>query len=425
MPPLAASPDPEAIFALLQDRPGAVWLDGGLSATSGWSVLSWAPEEVVTDGADWAATGRRLSGRGARGAAPFSGGCLGYVGFSAGHRVAPVPAQAPAPEPEVWLGRFPGGLCWDHAARRWHVGGTPGFCRDARALLRRAAPLAPPEPPPSTAAAWGGDQAAFEAGVRRVLALIGAGDCYQVNLTRPVFVEGVGVPWPAWRRLRRRSSARYGAWLRLGPEQVVLSNSPELFLEVRGERVSSLPIKGTRPRHPDPDQDAALARALLDSEKDAAELTMIVDLVRNDLGRIAAVGSVEAGPRTLTAHDNVFHTAQRVSARLAPGRDAWDALAASFPPGSVTGAPKVQACRRIAELEPAPRGVYCGAIGYVDQSGDATWSVAIRTALWDRGRVRYHVGGGVVADSDPRAEWVETVDKGTALAEAFTGAARL
>jgi para-aminobenzoate synthetase component 1 len=215
----------------------------------------------------------------------------------------------------------------------------------------------------------------------------------------------------------------YGAFLRLGPELAVLSASPELFLAVHAREVRSDPIKGTRRRDPDPAADAALAAELLHSRKEGAELAMIVDLVRNDLHRVAVPGTVAVGPRRLTAHPTVHHAAQEVRATLAPGRDGWDAMAAAFPPGSVTGAPKVRACTRIAELEAAPRGVYCGAIGYAADGGDLCFNVAIRTAVWHAGAARYHVGGGIVADSDPTAEWWETVHKGAALGLALAGSA--
>src|SRR5690606_33371615 len=166
-------------------------------------------------------------------------------------------------------------------------------------------------------------------------------------------------PWPSWRRLRRLSAPAYGAWLRLDERIVVQSNSPELYLAVDGREVVSLPIKGTRPR--DAERDAELAAELLASPKEQAELTMIVDLVRNDLARVCEPGTIRAGARVVTPHANVHHAAQRVEGRLAAGRDLWDAFAHAFPPGSVTGAPKIRACQRIAELEDEPRGVYCGA----------------------------------------------------------------
>lgn len=404
----------EAVFAQLADEPGAVWLDG---AGTGWSILSWSPTEVVTEARDWPAAGRALTGIHPPTDVPFAGGCIGYVGYGAGHAVLPVPEQAPTPEPTVWLGRFDGGLCLDHRTATWTAHGTPAFRRRAEQLLAGASELPPPAPPTGTVGPE--DRPRFEAGVRRVQDLLAAGDCYQVNLTRAVHVHEVGPSFDAWRRLRHRAPAAYGAYLRLSPTLAVLCDSPELFLEVMGDTVASLPIKGTRPRHPDPATDGALARDLLQATKDQAELTMIVDLVRNDLGRVAVLGSVRAGPREVTAHPYVHHAAQRVHATLRPGLDAWDALAAAFPPGSVTGAPKVRACQRIAELEPEPRGVYCGAVGFVDGSGDATFNVAIRTAIVDGAHARYHVGGGIVIRSDPAEEWQETVDKGTALRSAL------
>jgi para-aminobenzoate synthetase component 1 len=158
-----------------------------------------------------------------------------------------------------------------------------------------------------------------------------------------------------------------------------------------------------------------LIAELRDSPKERAELAMIVDLVRNDLGRISVPGAIRVEPRVIRSHANVHHASQRVHARLKPGIDSWDGLAALFPPGSVTGAPKVSASRKIAELETEPRGVYCGAVGYCS-GARARWSVAIRTAVWDGDSVRWHVGGGIVAGSDPEAEWEETVAKGLALA---------
>lgn len=409
-------PTPEDVFARLHDRPGAVWLDGG---ATGRSIVAWDPVETVTDGAGWPDVGRRLSGGSGDGG--FDGGCIGYLSYEAGARVErALPAPRPTPEPEIALSRYEGGLTWDPADGRWTIAGTPSFRRAAARLLDRAAAEAPPPPAPTPRSARTTSQAAYEDAVRRVLDYIAAGDCYQVNLSRPVHLTGLDAPWPSYRRLRHLSAPPYGAFLRIDDTLAVLSNSPELFLDATGRDVASLPIKGTRPRHPDPVVDRAHRLELRRADKDRAELTMIVDLVRNDLGRVAVPGSVTWGPREITAHANVHHASQRVSARLCDGLDVWDALAAAFPPGSVTGAPKVRACQRIAELEPEPRGVYCGAIGFVS-GARSVWNVAIRTAVRTADTARFHVGGGVVADSDPTAEWWETVHKGTVLARAFAG----
>ena len=404
---------PERAFASVAHQPGAAWLDG----TSGWSILAWDPVDAITETKDWGTAGRRAT-LGAAGSAsvPFPGGLLGYIGFGA--VAAPFPGEAPAAEPPVWLGRYEGGLCYRHADNSWHPAGSRGFVSDAQRVLRTAAALSPPAPIPPRARAHTVSRSDYRAAARRILAWIEAGDCYQVNLTRPVWVHDAGDPWPAYRRLRRAPAA-YGAYLRPSERIAILSNSPELFLEVRGRQVASLPIKGTRPRGVTPIEDAALRQELAQSDKERAELTMIVDLVRNDLAQVCTIGSVHTGQRTLTAHPTVHHAAWRVAGQLRDDADTWDALAAAFPPGSVTGAPKLRACERIAVLESHPRGVYCGAIGYVAPGGDAVFNVAIRTAVFDGTDARYHVGGGIVAHSDPDAEWAETVAKGRALAAAM------
>lgn len=417
---MSSTVGPEQVVDRLGPRPGVIWLDSGLGA-DGWSVVAFDPVEVCTDAADWPAAGRALGRPAPPSELPFVAGVLGYVGFGAGATVAPVPAGGPTPEPPVWLGRFEGALCFRHADQTWHPTGTARAVADS--LLAPGAPLPSPPPPtgrrPRTEA-----QEAFEAGVRQILELIRAGDCYQVNLTRPVWIPDVGAPWPAYRRLRQ-ADARYGAYLQLTDDLAVLSNSPELLLEVAEGHARSCPIKGTRPRSADPAHDGALAAELYDAPKDRAELTMIVDLVRNDLSRVCTVGSVWTGPRTVSTHPTLHHAVQEVGGRLRPEVGPWAALAALFPPGSVTGAPKIRACQRIAELESHPRGVYCGAIGGVCDSGRALFNVAIRTAVIAEGTGRYHVGGGIVAASDPTDEWLETEVKARALARALDAPSRV
>ncbi len=404
-------PTPEAVFALLEGRPGAVWLDGGAES---WSVIAWEPESVIVEGSDWPRAGRSLTRASGPGdGPPFRSGVIGYLSYGAGHQVAPVPREAQTPEPEIWLGRYSGALCYHGPTRRWVATGSA-----QRDLLEEAEALpSPPPAGPSTRRPSWSRQAFLEA-VERIRDLLSEGDCYQVNLTRAEHVLTDDRPFDIYRRLRH-SNASWGAFLRLADDMAVLCNSPEQFLIARGSEVCTDPIKGTRARAEDADADRAAHHSLLTSPKDLAELTMIVDLVRNDLGRVAAVGSVTAGPRRITGHANVWHSSQAVSATLASGRDVWDALAATFPPGSVTGAPKVRACQRIAELEPEPRGVYCGSIGYVSDCGESRWNVAIRTGVWQPGRMRYHVGGGIVIASDPASEWQETIDKARELERAL------
>jgi anthranilate/para-aminobenzoate synthase component I len=385
------TPPPISVFQRLQHRPGALWLDGG----DGASLLLWDPVEVCTDPGAWLAFGRR------------GGIVAGYLAYEAGSSVAPVPAGRPTPEPPVWLGRYTAGLRWSQDG--WEFLGDPEV---GRARLADAA--TPEPPPPPTGRERPGDRAAFLDGVRQIQAWIAEGDCYQVNLARQIHVDDVGPAWAAWQRLRASTPAEHGAFLRISPDLVVASNSPELLLAADGEHLRTVPIKGTRPRG----EDAVARRELFASEKERAELTMIVDLCRNDLGRVAAPGSVVAGERTLVTLPTVHHAVQPVRARLAPGNDAWDALAALFPPGSVIGAPKIRAAQRIRELEPEPRGVYCGALGYTIGTR-ARWSVAIRTAVFSGSAARLGVGAGIVADSDAEAEWAETGHKARAWRQAL------
>ncbi len=399
-----SDPAPEAVAAVVRDRPGCIWLDG-----PDRHVLTWGPEEVATEGA-WLDAARAWARRGP----PTDGLVAGFIGYGAGHQVEAVPHEASVPEGAFHLGRYPGALLWE--GDRWSIGGSRSFRREAEQALETARPL------PSPVALGSGPahtvpRADWLAAVEAVQALLLAGDAYQINLTRPVWVEAPPPPWEVYRRLRR-AEAHYGAWLAVGEAVRVLSNSPELLLHHAGRIVISDPIKGTRPRSSDPTADDALVEALRGAAKDHAELTMIVDLVRNDLGRVCRPGSVVASERRVTTHPTVHHTSQPVRGELANGKDGWDALAALFPPGSVTGAPKVAACRHIARLEPHARGVYCGAIGY-GTADEARWNVAIRTAVHAGDEARYHVGGGIVVDSVPEDEWRETEHKGRALAHAF------
>jgi len=201
----------------------------------------------------------------------------------------------------------------------------------------------------------------------------------------------------------------------------VVGSSPERFLRVESDgAVESRPIKGTRARGRDPEQDRRLREELAGSAKDRAENLMIVDLVRNDLGRVCATGSV-AVPELFAVEEyaRVFQMVSTVTGRLAPGRDALDLVRATFPPGSMTGAPKIAAMRLLDRLEPVRRGIYSGAVGWLDARGGADLAVVIRTLLVREGRALLHVGAGIVADSDPRAEWRETLDKAAALLDAL------
>jgi len=250
----------------------------------------------------------------------------------------------------------------------------------------------------------------YESAVRRALEYIGAGDVFQVNLSQRFTAGLKSHPAQIYQRLVRQSPAAYGAYL--GYEDfAIISNSPELFLRVTPDRrIVTRPIKGTRP------MAAGMDLALRDSIKDQAELNMIVDLERNDLGRVCRVGSVEvAERRAIEAHPTVYHGVATIRGMLREDVTFVDLLRATFPGGSVTGAPKIRAMEIIDELEPARRGPYCGAIGYLDAAGNIQFNVAIRTMIAKAGRIHIPVGGGIVADSDPAEEYEETLVKAKAM----------
>ncbi len=260
--------------------------------------------------------------------------------------------------------------------------------------------------------------------VSRAIEYIRAGDVFQVNLSQRFTVATGEHPAVIYARLRRQSPARYGAYLAYD-DAAILSNSPELFLRVTPRdragrrRVITRPIKGTRPRLPGMDV------ALRDSAKDQAELNMIVDLERNDLGRVCEIGSVRVTePRTIEPHPTVYHGVATIEGALRGDVDLVDLLRATFPGGSITGAPKIRATQIIEELEPVRRGPYCGAIGYIAADGGVEFNVAIRTMVIKDGLAHVAVGGGIVADSVPAEEYEETLVKARAMFDALGVSAR-
>ena len=269
---------------------------------------------------------------------------------------------------------------------------------------------------PDPAGAWAGtpapliDRATYDARLAALAELIRAGDLYQGNLTYPTRVPVQGDLLALYARLRA-AEAGYGAFIDTGALRIA-SLSPELFVAIDGDALTCRPMKGTARRHADPAADARAAQALAADPKQRAENLMIVDLMRNDLSRVSAPGSVSV-PRLFEVerYPTVHQMTSTVTARLAEGRDWRDVLAALFPCGSITGAPKLRAIEALAAIEARGRGVYTGSIGYIEPSGDACFSVAIRTLVERDGAVTLGLGSGIVADSVPAAEWAETLDK--------------
>jgi para-aminobenzoate synthetase component I len=383
---------------------------------------------------------------------PFQGGAAGYVGYDYGA----VLERLPAPRfddlaiPDVVLGLYDWVIAWDHRVGTWWIvsSGLPatGAARLARARERLAMVRArltgsdrqgPPwsraeRPPDGEAPSYpvhGVDGATaielrstfthrgYLDAVTRVRDYIVAGDIFQANLSQRFHAPLTEPTFALYRRLRRHNPAAFAAYLDMGELQV-MSASPERFLrlEAAGRQVETRPIKGTRPRGLGPMHDAALGRALTESDKDRAENVMIVDLLRNDLSRVCRPGTVRVPELfALEQHPTVHHLVSTVVGELDASADAVDLLRAAFPGGSITGAPKVRAMEIIAELEPTRRGVYCGSIGYLSTTGALDTSIVIRTYLALRGRVYFQAGGGIVADSDPELEYRETLDKARAL----------
>ena len=320
-------------------------------------------------------------------------GWLGYeAGYAAEPRLAPI-----APVPEGPLAVF--GL--------YRAPAEAGDVLAAATAEGRHVALAPAEPLIS--------RADYDAAMAKVLAYIGAGDCYQINLTFPMETRLLrGTALGLYGALRARQAVGHGAFVDLGEGPVVVSRSPELFVRVSaGGRIEARPMKGTRLRDADPVRDAELAEDLRSSPKDRAENLMIVDLLRNDISRIARVGSVKV-PKlfAVESYATVHQMVSTVVGDLVEAPSMAGLMAALFPCGSITGAPKIRAMQIIREVEPHPRGVYCGAIGWMAPDGAASFNVAIRTlSLWPDRRVTLNVGGGVVQDSTATGEWEEALWK--------------
>jgi para-aminobenzoate synthetase component 1 len=387
---------------------------------------------------------------------PFQGGLAGYIGYDWGAVLErlPPPRYDDLFIPDIVLGLYDWVVAWDHRiGTAWLIStGMPetGSARERRARERmdlvrerlggrtggptvgRTGGLADGGTPGAPTYPVTGIDGAVDIGLRstfthrgyldavgRVREYIVAGDIFQANLSQRFQSSLPEAPFDLYRRLRRRNPAPFAAYLDFG-DLAVLSASPERFLRLDQERrlVETRPIKGTRPRGLGPMHDAALGRALAESEKDRAENVMIVDLLRNDLSRVCRPGTVRVPELfALEHHPTVHHLVSTVVGELESSADAFDLIRAAFPGGSITGAPKVRAMEIIAELEPTQRGVYCGSIGYLSATGAMDTSIVIRTYLALRGQVYFQAGGGIVADSDPELEYRETLDKAKALIE--------
>jgi len=348
---------------------------------------------------------------------PFLGGPVGYIGYDLGRMIERLPDEKAADIqiPDIHLAVYPRVYVVD---RVW--GET--FVISPRERIEYEPPpiprdlAVPADPNPIDAI----DADEYIRRIEEAKRAIYDGEIFQVNLSHRVALPVRGTPAAAYERLRTRTPSTFGAFLEAGDHRL-LSASPERFLRVRGREVETRPIKGTRPRGRGPAEDERFARELLTSEKDAAENVMIVDLERNDLGKVCEFGSVHVPLlKHLRTLPNVHHLESVVRGRLRHEVTIPDLVRATFPGGSITGAPKPRAMEIIERLEPHRRGVYTGAIGYISWDRSIDWNIAIRTATVIGETAYFAVGGGIVADSDPHAEYRETLDKLRGHAEALT-----
>lgn len=360
---------------------------------------------------------------------PFAGGGIGWFAYDLGRWIERLPA-APADDlrfPDLWFGLYDSLVAWDHAkgealacACEWEGGRSlQESVAEVERVLARPGRVSAPASVRNLRADH--TRESYAEAVRRAKEHIFAGDIYQVNLSQRFDAEAEGPALAIYRRLRECNPAPFAAFLST-PEGEVLSSSPELFLRIDGRRVETRPIKGTRPRFGEAEADERARGELLASEKDRAELTMIIDLERNDLHRVCETGTVRV-PRLygLEEYATVFHLVSTVEGTLREGIDVADCLRAAFPGGSITGAPKIRAMEIISQLERSARSVYSGSIGWIGFDGDAALNIAIRTLLRAGDRLSFRLGGGIVADSDPDAEYEETLHKGRGILRALEG----
>jgi para-aminobenzoate synthetase component 1 len=451
--------EPEKAFLALAGRPHRFWLDSALvddRLGGRWSYVGADPDEVIElrDHNVWrngsrcaviddpmgtllAALRHPRRRRDPRLPVPFQTGLVGYLGYEAGRYLEPslgTPLADPFRLPDLILADYATILAFDHRDRRaWIVARASTGAGDARPervdTLRHLLATGSAAGPPDALEGLDGDLVcnldahAFKEAVQRIVAAILAGEVFQANIARRYrgrLPQGTD-PASLYRQLRRLSPTPFAAFLDLGQGRAILSASPERFVRVEDGRVETRPIKGTRPRAPDPDADRALARELLSSEKDRAENVMIVDLLRNDLYRSCEPGSVRVEALcALHSFPRVHHLVSTISGRTTA--DPLDVLLRAFPGGSITGAPKIRAMQLIRALEPDPRDAYCGTILWY--AGDALdSSIVIRTLVVNGRTVTFHAGGGITAASDPASEEEETRVKARPLLELLGAAA--
>jgi para-aminobenzoate synthetase component 1 len=462
--------DPWDVCRRFTDLPHLLFLDSALphSTLGRYSFIAadpfhsmWSRGRQIVDGIlgprqgdPFAALQERLQSwhcESVAGLPPFQGGAAGLFAYDLCHHIErlPRPRRDEFRTPDLAVGFYDWVVAFDHVHRRaWIVSTGLPEARPARRRQRASLRLQAvkrwlgenpihtaspsernpddfinpfcPYPLPGLPGVFSNfDRPAYLAAAQRAIDYIHAGDCFQVNLSQRLLHPATLAPLELYGRLRQRNPAPFAGYFDLG-DFVLAGASPERFLRVEDGRVETRPIKGTRPRGDTAEEDARLRDDLLHSAKDRAENVMIIDLLRNDLGRVCAYGSVQVpAVCRLESYRTVHHLVSEVVGQLRPGLGAIDLLRAAFPGGSVTGAPKVRAMEIIAELEPTARGPYCGSLGYIGFDGSMDTNILIRAFTIGRGWMQFPVGGGIVADSTPQAEYDETLHKAEGLLRAL------
>ncbi|WP_241967795.1 aminodeoxychorismate synthase component I [Pseudidiomarina homiensis] len=412
------------LFSAIAMQPGALLLDSCGHPNSRYDFIFWQPDEVVTARESWPQRLQQLMAQlpdyDGPSELPFQGGLAGAWSYDAGRALEQLPERAVADIdlPEIAVGLYSRALIRDHASDRiWLLAPESeiahwqtfwqSFWKEQTTAQTNATDFA-------LTSAWQSNmsQADYLTKFAQVQDYLRAGDCYQINLAQRFTANYEGDEWAAYQRLRATNQAPYSGFLRWS-DGAILSHSPERFLHVDEHgKVETKPIKGTRPRDPDPSRDQALAAELQAAAKDRAENVMIVDLLRNDLSRVCRPGTVQV-PKlfAIESYAAVHHLVSTVKGELNTTQQPLDLLAACFPGGSITGAPKVRAMAIIDELEPHRRSYYCGSLGYISQHGVSDTNICIRTLVAEQGRIHCWAGGGLVVDSEGAAEYQETLDK--------------
>lgn len=447
LPKLQAIPynqDSARIFSAIAAMPWSVFLDSGrpgsvqgrydviaaepvvtfVTRNGSTLVSSPAGETVSTDQPFNLIREALAKYQNAAGDLPFTAGAIGYAGYGIARYLSDLPHVSSDPNdmPDMCFGIYDWSFVVDHQEQKSWLCRRPGSAISSQRWEELCGIFSDyqTEYPPSFFRVAGEIRSnisieQYSAIFDRIQRYIHDGDCYQVNFAQKFTASCSGNPWHAYLRLREINPSPYGAYINT-PYGQVLSCSPERFLRLSNGVVETMPIKGTRARSSVPQQDESLRTELQNSSKDRAENLMIVDLLRNDLGKSCAPSSIEVPWLfKIESFARVHHMVSKITGRLCVEKDALSLLSGCFPGGSITGAPKYRAMEIIEELEAEPRGIYCGSIGYIGFDGNMDVNIAIRTMVHQNGQIHFSAGGGIVADSRMESEYQETIDKASAM----------